>query len=226
MRSNNLLVGIEYVFFDADDTLWHDAKYYNALRKILLDIGEKYNIDESSIKQLIEDNRTELGELGYFEAITKTAMILGFTNGELNELYMYKDKLLSHPIELMPNIEMVLERLSKFSCILVTKGNRKIQQSKIDRSGLNRYFDKIYIVDVKNQDTWERITSSICDDYSKCLAIGNSYIDDIAPTISLGFKAIWYGSNHGHIRCLSESVIQVPSWSHFIMYLQHEEQEQ
>ena len=68
--------------------------------------------------------------------------------------------MLAASIELLPDVQEVIDELSKkYHLLLITKGDMIDQETKIARSGLADYFTGVEIVSDKNSETYEKILS-------------------------------------------------------------------
>lgn len=102
---------------------------------------------------------------------------------------------------LVPGAQELLERIpSRHHRVLVTKGEKWVQENKIEALGLSRWFRDIYIVDHKNGETYQTILEELRAKAGKrserytaanTIAVGNSYSSDIAPALALGMKTIF-----------------------------------
>ena len=74
--------------------------------------------------------------------------------------------------------------------ILVTKGEKLVQDSKIVTLNLDTWFGKeIYVVDSKNKDTFAKICERFPD--SVIFSVGNSFGSDIQPALDAGIMGIF-----------------------------------
>lgn len=95
-----------------------------------------------------------------------------------------------------PGVESALRRLKKVSKIGVwTRGNEDIQKDRIERSGLNKYFDYVFIFKEKNTLALTKAINQVAD-VSDVWVVGNSFIYDIGPAREMNLKCILVGSQH------------------------------
>ena len=74
--------------------------------------------------------------------------------------------------------------------ILVTKGERIVQECKIVASGFDKWFgDEIHIVETKIRETFEAFRVRF--PYSVLFSVGNSYKSDIQPALEAGVMGIF-----------------------------------
>ena len=70
--------------------------------------------------------------------------------------------------------------------MLITKGDLLHQASKLERSGLEDYFQHVEIVSEKTPSVYERILNRHGIDPARFMMVGNSLRSDILPVIDLG----------------------------------------
>ena len=74
--------------------------------------------------------------------------------------------------------------------MLITKGDLLHQRSKLDRSGLARYFQAVEIVSHKTPETYSGILARHGVEPSRFLMVGNSPRSDILPVLAVGGWAV------------------------------------
>lgn len=95
------------------------------------------------------------------------------------------EKRIQEPLPLLPGASENLEYLSKkYSLVLVTQGQKKFQQFKIESAQIKKYFSKIYIVDPKvenlnKKDLFRQCLLDFKISGSQALSIGNRRSTDI-----------------------------------------------
>lgn len=113
---------------------------------------------------------------------------------------------------LVPGAEWVLDFLNgkQDPMALVTRGDPRVQNKKIDALGIRSMFFKIEIVPQKTKKLFAKYSNEKQRRVwgaSKVISVGNSYLSDIAPALEAGCSAIyipaitWKGEEHdGEIR--------------------------
>jgi len=97
-------------------------------------------------------------------------------------------------VEPYPHMEETLKQLAGegHELHLYTGGDRKIQQSKIDRLKLQRFFgDRIYVRQHKNTEAMEQILREGDFDRSSTWMIGNSLRTDVLPALRCGIHSVY-----------------------------------
>ncbi len=74
--------------------------------------------------------------------------------------------------------------------ILLTKGDKRVQEQKISALKLKNWFDKIFIVPSKTKETFREISAGIRNT-TVVWSVGNSFTSDIQPALEAGVKGIY-----------------------------------
>lgn len=191
---------IKIIAFDADDTLWVNEYHYHNAEKLFVQMMSKYCNPNDASLILLRTEKENLPLLGYGSkpfiiSLIETAIELSggkISNDEIKQIIEIGKNTIGQEIELMPNVENVLKYLSaKYPLVLATKGDLKEQESKIERSGLSKYFSSIRIVSEKTSDSYSQIIDYHNIKASEFLMVGNSFKSDILPVLEIGGYAIY-----------------------------------
>ena len=94
-------------------------------------------------------------------------------------------------LELYDGVEDTLAALKQSNrLILVTKGNHQEQTSKVERTGVGKYFEALEILVEKTPDEYARIVTEYEIDIGDSWMIGNSPRSDILPALEVGLGAV------------------------------------
>ena len=188
----------DVIGFDADDTLWHNESIFTMtqekFREMLSSHGPEVVDQTLSSTQIKNLKIFGYGIKGFILSMIETSIEL--TDGEIqgNEIQQILDfgrEMLAAPIELLPDVQEVIDELSKkYRLLLITKGDMIDQETKIARSGLADYFTGVEIVSDKNSETYEKILSRHDIAASRFMMIGNSMRSDIVPVVQIGGHAV------------------------------------
>ncbi|EKD31412.1 MAG: hypothetical protein ACD_77C00336G0009 [uncultured bacterium] len=196
MLDNN----IKLIAFDADDTLWINEYHYRRAEERFGRLMERFISPEKANEILLRVEKDNLPLLGYgskpfiISLIECGIEISGGTlsNAEITELISIGKDTIGRPIELLPEVENVLKALAgRYPLILATKGDLKEQESKIERSGIDKYFSHIEIMSEKHRDNYMKIIRMHNIEPENFLMIGNSFKSDILPVLEIGGNAIY-----------------------------------
>ena len=197
MRS--LKGNFDTIFFDADDTLWENERFFRAAEDQFIELLKDYTTPDGVQDMLWRKQEDNIPLFGYG---SKTYMI-GMTDaaielcgGNLPEHIYYGVKkiiteLAFHEFELIEGVEETLQALQgKYRLIVATKGDLTEQLNKYRISGLAKYFHHCEVMENKDEKNYLELAAKLDMDPSKMLMIGNSVKSDIAPVVNIGGVAI------------------------------------
>ena len=181
--------------FDADDTLWHNMKFYDLTEARFAALLSEHADPAHLAERLLAAERKNLrhygfGIKGFTLSMIETAIEV--TGGKvpasvIAEVLEAGRDMLSHPVETLPHAPEVLDALAgKYRLVLITKGDLFDQERKLAQSGLGELFDAVEIVSDKNASTYERIFSRHGDGPQRALMVGNSLKSDVVPALTAG----------------------------------------
>lgn len=187
------------IFFDADDTLWENERYFRAAEDRFIELLADYTTPEGVQDMLWRKQEDNIPLFGYG---SKTYMI-GMTDaatdlcgGTLPENIYYGIKriitdLAFHELEIIEGVEETLKALKgHYKMIVATKGDLPEQMAKFRKSGLAEYFHHCEVMENKDERNYLELAARHDLDPSRMLMIGNSVKSDIAPVVNIGGWAI------------------------------------
>lgn len=183
------------VGFDADDTLWHNEQFFRLTQERFTDLLAPHTDTESLHERLLAAERRNLGHYGYGIKGFTLSMIetaIEVTGGKIPaaviaEIMEAGREMLSHPIELLPDVDQAIETLAPdFRLVLITKGDLLDQERKLAQSGLGERFDAVEIVSEKTAETYDRLFRRHGDGAERAVMIGNSLRSDVIPALEAG----------------------------------------
>lgn len=224
---------IDLICLDADDTLWHNMRFFDATEQALFDMLRPFG-DAKVARETLEACEARnlkiygYGAKGFTLSMIETALELG---GAAMPTQLIRDildagrALLAHPVELLDGIEDTLEALAKRGrLVLVTKGDLLHQESKLAASGLGDRFTGIEIVSEKTPDTFRRLFARYEVEPARAVMAGDAMRSDVLPALEAGAWAAFvpqalswsYESapppmQHPRFRQLT-SLGELPSW--------------
>ena len=187
-----------YIFFDADDTLWENERYFRAAEAKFIELLADYTTPEGVQDMLWRKQEDNIPLFGYG---SKTYMI-GMTDaamelcgGNLPEKIYYGIKkiitgLAFHEFKLIEGVEDTLQALyGHYTMIVATKGDLTEQLYKYRLSGLARYFHHCEVMENKDEKNYLELAAKNNIEPERILMVGNSVKSDIAPVVSIGGTA-------------------------------------
>ncbi|MCZ8132784.1 MAG: HAD family hydrolase [Steroidobacteraceae bacterium] len=188
---------IELVGFDADDTLWHSERYYEAAHAEFEAIVGRY-VDVADVRvhdRLLAVERENVKLFGYGVKGMTLSMVeaaIALTDAriaaeDVHRIVMLGKGVLEHPVELLPGVREAVEAVSaNHRVVLITKGDLHHQERKVERSGLADLFHRIEIVSEKDERRYAALLEQFEVPAGAFAMVGNSYKSDVAPVLALG----------------------------------------
>jgi putative hydrolase of the HAD superfamily len=189
------MTSLTTIAFDADDTLWHNERFFRLTQERFAALLADHTDAESLHARLLAAERRNLGHYGFgikgfVLSMIETAIEV---TGEkvparvIRELIEAGQEMLRHPIELLPHAREAVEALAPdFRLLLVTKGDLLDQERKLAQSGLGELFDGVEIVSQKTPETYAAIFARHGEGAARAMMVGNSLRSDIVPAIRAG----------------------------------------
>lgn len=224
---------IKLICLDADDTLWHNMRHFNATEEALLALIEPFAERDVTRERLnaCEARNLKLygyGAKGFTLSMIEAALELAgdpLPKSLIAEILAAGRALLSHPVELFEGIAETLEQLAaRGRLVLVTKGDLLHQEAKLAASGLGDHFSGIEIVSDKTADTFRRLFRTEGAAPDEAVMAGDSLRSDIHPALEAGAWAAfipqegaWHHESaavpaeHARFRQLG-ALAELPAW--------------
>ena len=180
--------------FDADDTLWHNERFFRMTQDRFAALLADHAPRGALMERLLAAERRNLGHYGFGVKGFVLSMIetaIEVTEARvpapvIAELLSAGQEMLRHPIELLPHArEAVADLRDRGARIaLVTKGDLLDQERKLAQSGLGELFDAVEIVSDKTPATYARVFAR--QGTARGVMVGNSLKSDVIPAIAAG----------------------------------------
>ncbi|TDK48073.1 HAD family hydrolase [Antarcticimicrobium luteum] len=183
------------VGFDADDTLWHNERFFqltqNRFAELLADYAEPGHLSA----RLLAAERRNIGRYGYgIKGFTLSMIETAIEVTEdrvpariIRQLIGAGQDMLAHPIELLPHARATVEAVTEtHRVVLITKGDLLDQERKLAQSGLGDLFDGVEIVSEKTQAVYQEIFARHGAGAAQAMMVGNSMRSDVVPAIEAG----------------------------------------
>ena len=197
---------IRNVLFDLDDTLFdfHKAEKI-ALTKTLVHFGIDPTEETLALYSTINAahwKRLELGEISREEVKVGRYRELFKTIGvecDPVKATAYYESMLAIGHYFMPGAPELLEELyGKYRLYIVSNGTAKVQEGRIESSGIAKYIDGIFISQLLGANKPDKQFFDICfaeiPDFSlsETVIIGDSLSSDIKGGINAGITTVWF----------------------------------
>lgn len=199
----------QQILFDLDDTLIYCNRYfYQAIHHFAEQIVEwfdHFEVSQQAVKEiqagrdalLIAESgfKSEHFPQSFIDTYQQLIQLTGRASSplETDKLWQMGLDVYRHDALPYPFMEDTLQHLARkgHQLHLYTGGEPAIQLRKIHDLALDRYFeDRIYIRQVKNNDTLDELLTAYDFDRDRSWMIGNSIRNDIVPALHAGINAI------------------------------------
>jgi putative hydrolase of the HAD superfamily len=226
-------MAIDLICLDADDTLWHNMRYFDGAERALFGILQPFADAQVARERLQEVSARNLALYGYGVKSFTLSMIETATElcteappaSVVRKILEIGRDLLRHPVVLLPGVEAVLDALAKrMRLVLVTKGDLFHQEAKLGSSGLKDRFSGVEIISEKTAHSFRRIFADYGVAPERCAMVGDSMRSDVLPALEAGAWAalvppdiVWFYEraiapvDHPRFKTL-ETLADLPNW--------------
>lgn len=196
---------IKAVLIDIDDTIFDFEKCSkNSFLKTLEKFNLKFKEEDFSYFNKVNDilwTKQKLGEINIKEVFIKRDYLMGkyfnldIEKGLFNDLFV---KFLYDEIEMVDGIEDLLLYLSdKYKIFTASNGIFKMQENRLKKSNLYKYFDKIFVSDKigfekPDKKFFQKIIELTKFSNDDLIMIGDSIKSDIIGAKNSKIKSIYF----------------------------------
>jgi putative hydrolase of the HAD superfamily len=189
------------LLIDADDTLWENNIYFERAIARFISFLNHHKFSPEQVREVLNDVEREcIVTHGYGLHSFAHALVCTFerlssrpVTPELQaQVRGFANSIENHAIEFLPEVPETLAYLrQRHRLILVTKGAAAEQMGKVERSGINQYFESTEVVAEKNPAVYARIVEHFGLDPHSTWMVGNSPKSDINPALAAGLHAVF-----------------------------------
>lgn len=203
------MIDIKHVFFDLDHTLWDfDRNSKLTFQQIFEEQNITLNIQDFlkvympinlEYWRLYREDKIKKEDLRY-KRLKDTFDAINFEVQDelINRIAEDYIKYLPNYNYLIDGTKEILEYLeSKYKLHIITNGFEEVQNLKIEKSGIKKYFKEIITsesVGVKkpNKKVFEYALSKVNTEASRTIMIGDSYEADVLGGLNAGMLAVYF----------------------------------
>jgi putative hydrolase of the HAD superfamily len=189
------------LLIDADDTLWENNIFFEKAIDNFITQLEHLGYTREYIRHILnETERRNIRQHGYGvrsfrRSLEETYLKLAGNTARrevVKEIERVAQELEGTPPHILDGVPETLVYLAKHHrLILLTKGEPAEQAAKVERSGLQPYFEAIEIVLEKDSRTYVRMIDQFKIVKSHGWMVGNSPRSDINPALQSGLNAVF-----------------------------------
>ncbi|MBS4889163.1 MAG: YjjG family noncanonical pyrimidine nucleotidase [Anaerococcus vaginalis] len=203
---------IKAVLIDIDDTIFDFEKCSkNSFLKTLEKFNLKFKEEDFSYFNKVNDilwTKQKLGEINIKEVFIKRDYLMGkyfnldIEKGLFNDLFV---KFLYDEIEMVDGIEDLLLYLSdKYQIFTASNGIYKMQENRLKKSNLDKYFDEIFVSDKigfekPDKKFFQKIMDLTKFSNDDLIMIGDSIKSDIIGAKNSKIKSIYFNKENKKI---------------------------
>jgi len=199
--SHELKTTRQTLMIDADDTLWENNIYFErAIANFISFLNHSHFTTEQVRQKLNEVEHQTILTLGYGLQSFAAALVTAFGRLSVEPLtpalhetiHGFAQAIAEQPIELLRHVSPTLDQLhGRHRLLLGTKGDIQEQSGKVERSGLQPYFEAVEVVREKDYETYLGIVEKYRLEPDTTWMVGNSPKSDINPAIAAGLNAVF-----------------------------------
>jgi putative hydrolase of the HAD superfamily len=196
----------QFLLIDGDDTLWENNVYFEQAIEAFIDFLAHTSMSRDQVRVALDEvERINVRVHGYGSAsftrnLQQTYERLAeheLRPGDIDHVVQLGQRLANQPLQLLPEVaETVGDLASRHDLMLVTKGHPEEQRLKIERSGLEPFFNATTVVHEKTEETYRAIVQDRQLDPARTWMIGNSPRSDINPALAAGLNAVFIPHEH------------------------------
>ncbi|MCL4523767.1 MAG: HAD family hydrolase [Acidobacteria bacterium] len=189
------------LLIDADDTLWENNVFFEQTIDSFVSALEPLGYPRDYIRRILnETERRNIRQHGYGvrsfgRSLEETYLKLAGSMARRDMLGQIADmvrELERIPPKILDGVPETLAYLtSRHRLILFSKGEPAEQAGKVERSGLQSYFEAIEIVSEKNAKAYEHAVEQFHIVKATGWMVGNSPRSDINPALDAGLNAVF-----------------------------------
>lgn len=205
---------LKALFFDLDDTLLDFKKTeLESVSYVLEKCGLKPTKEVTDLYHKINADQWHLLEQGKItrDEVLSRRFILLFkqlkVSTDIFAVQSLYESTLSQSCHVVDGAKEILEKLSgKYRLFIASNGTARVQDGRIELSGLAHYFEKIFISGRLGADKpsplFFRNALAECENLfpRECVMIGDSLSSDILGGNSVGMKTVFVNSNPSYVK--------------------------
>ncbi len=191
----------QVLMIDADDTLWENNIYFERAIARFIDVVAHPELSPAEVRSAFDAlEATRVKVHGYGTEAFHHSLLASYKhltgracNDELaDHIAQCAASVRGGELKLLDGVVETLPKLAaRHTLILVTKGSHEEQTSKLEISGLSRYFDSVEVLREKHTDAYVDLLASYRCDPTRTWMVGNSPRSDVNPALCAGMHAVY-----------------------------------
>ena len=196
----------QFLLIDGDDTLWENNVYFEQAIEAFIDFLAHSSMSREQVRAALDEvERINVRVHGYGSASFTRNLHETFERlaerdlqpQDIEHVLQLGQRIASQPVQLLLDVAETIRYLAgRHDLMLLTKGHPEEQRLKIDRSGLEPFFNATAVVHEKAEETYRTIVQDRQLDPARTWMIGNSPRSDINPALAAGLNAVFIPHEH------------------------------
>ena len=201
MKTPSLKIPPQTLLFDADDTLWENNIYFErAIAAFISYLDHRIHTAEEVREHLNHVERATVATFGYGLQSFRRSLVTCFeqlsdapmTEAKHQRILSFANSIAEQEIELLPEVKQTLSQLvQRHRLLLVTKGDEGEQRAKLERSGLQGFFEGVEVLGEKHESAYRLLIEHHRCEPASTWMVGNSPKSDVNPALAAGLNAVF-----------------------------------
>ena len=191
-----------HLIMDADDTLWENNIYFEKATHDFISFLNHSRLSHEEVQAVLDgvERLMGYGSANFTKSLVETYRRLAekdLYEEDIEQVRRFGEQIRTHPIQLLEGVRETLDYLlPRHELFLLTKGDSEEQKLKVERSGIEHYFQQVVVVPEKDRATYHRVLDELHIDPQHAWMIGNSPRSDINPALASGLNAVFIPHPH------------------------------
>src|ERR1700730_11304198 len=208
----------QFILIDGDDTLWENNVYFEQAIEAFIDFLAHSSMSRDQVRAALDEiKRMDVSVHGDRSASSTKTLRQTYERlaerdlrpDDIEHVLQLGQRIASQPVQLLPDVADTISYLAgRHDLMLLTKGHPEEQRLKIERSGLEPFFNATAVVLEKAEETYRAIVEERQLDPTRIWMVGNSPRSDINPALAAGLNAVLIPHEHTW-RLEKEEIVQV-----------------
>lgn len=186
-----------HLLLDADDTLWENNVYFERVIHDFITFLNHSRLTHDEVRAVLDEVERTMGygSVNFTRSLVETYRHLAegdVRDADVQQVRQLGERISTQPMQLMPGVQETLTYLApRHELLLLTKGDTEEQRLKVERSGIESYFQRVVIVPEKDVAAYQAIAAELGVDPRQTWMVGNSPRSDINPALAAGLNAVY-----------------------------------
>ena len=191
-----------HLIMDADDTLWENNIYFEQAIHAFVTFLDHSRLSREEVRGVLDEVERLMGygSVNFTKSLVETYRRLAekdLQEEDVEQVRRFGEQIRTQPLQLLEGVRETLDYLSpRHDLFLLTKGDSEEQKLKVERSGIEEYFNRIVIVPEKDVATYHRVINELQIEPQRAWMVGNSPRSDINPALAAGLNAVYIPHPH------------------------------